>query len=37
MERNISKQGRISARAPHEVYETLMLAADLTGASANHT
>lgn len=36
MEPNISKQDRISARVPHEVYETLMLAADLTGATVNH-
>ena len=35
MEPSISKQDRISARVPHEVYETLVLAADLTGATVN--
>ena len=35
MKPSISKQDRISARVPHEVYETLMLAADLTGATVN--
>lgn len=35
MESTLSKQDRISARVPHEVYETLTLAADLTGATVN--
>ena len=35
METILSKQDRISARVPHEVYETLMYAADLTGATVN--
>ena len=35
MEPSISKQDRISARVPHEVYETLVLAANLTGATVN--
>lgn len=35
MEPTLSKQDRISARIPHEVYETLMLAANLTGATVN--
>jgi uncharacterized protein (DUF1778 family) len=35
MEPSISKQDRISARVPHEVYEKLALAADLTGATVN--
>ena len=35
MEAAISKQDRIGARVPHEVYETLRRAADLTGATVN--
>lgn len=35
MEPGISKQDRISARVPHEVYEKLALAAELTGATVN--
>ena len=35
MEPALSKQDRISARVPHEVYETLKLAADLSGATVN--
>ena len=35
MKPSTSKQDRISARVPHEVYETLVLAADLTGATVN--
>ena len=35
MEPRISKQDRISARVSQEVYETLMLAADLTGATVS--
>jgi uncharacterized protein (DUF1778 family) len=31
----IAKQGRIGARVPHEVYETLCRAAELTGATVN--
>ena len=31
----ISKQDRIGARVPHEVYETLCRAAELTGATVN--
>ncbi len=31
----ISKQARIGARVPHEVYETLCRAAELTGATVN--
>lgn len=30
-----AKQARIGARVPHEVYETLCRAADLTGATVN--
>jgi uncharacterized protein (DUF1778 family) len=30
-----AKQERISARVPHEVYETLCRAAELTGATVN--
>ncbi|MDS4028191.1 MAG: DUF1778 domain-containing protein [Candidatus Contendobacter sp.] len=30
-----AKQDRIGARAPHEVYETLCRAAELTGATVN--
>ena len=37
MKPSISKQDRISARVPQEVYETLVLSADLTGATVNHT
>jgi len=35
MEPTLSKQDRISARVPHQVYETLCHAADLTGATIN--
>ena len=35
METNIIKQDRIGARVPHEVYETLCRAAELTGATVN--
>ena len=35
MEPTLSKQDRISARVPHEVYERLCHAADLTGATVN--
>ncbi len=35
MEPTLSKQDRISARVPHEIYETLCHAADLTGATVN--
>jgi uncharacterized protein (DUF1778 family) len=31
----VAKQDRIGARVPHEVYETLCRAADLTGATVN--
>ena len=31
----IAKQDRIGARVPHEVYETLRRAAELTGATVN--
>lgn len=31
----IAKQDRIGARVPHEVYETLCRAAELTGATVN--
>ena len=31
----IAKQDRIGARVPHEVYETVCRAADLTGATVN--
>lgn len=31
----MSKQDRIGARVPHEVYETLCRAAELTGATVN--
>ena len=30
-----AKQDRIGARVPHEVYETLCRAAELTGATVN--
>ncbi len=32
---SIAKQDRIGARVPHEVYETLCRAAELTGATVN--
>ena len=32
---SIAKQNRIGARVPHEVYETLCRAAELTGATVN--
>ena len=35
METGIIKQDRIGARVPHEVYETLCRAAELTGATVN--
>ena len=35
METGISKQDRIGARVPHEVYETLCRAAELSGATVN--
>ena len=35
MEPRLAKQDRISARVPHEVYERLLYAADLTGATIN--
>ena len=35
METSIIKQDRIGARVPHEVYETLSRAAELTGATVN--
>ena len=35
MEASIIKQDRIGARVPHEVYETLCRAAELTGATVN--
>ena len=35
METAISKQDRIGARVPHEVYETLCRAAELSGATVN--
>jgi uncharacterized protein (DUF1778 family) len=31
----IAKQDRIGARVPHEVYQTLCRAAELTGATVN--
>jgi uncharacterized protein (DUF1778 family) len=31
----VAKQDRIGARVPHEVYETLCRAAELTGATVN--
>ena len=31
----LAKQDRIGARVPHEVYETLCRAAELTGATVN--
>jgi uncharacterized protein (DUF1778 family) len=35
MESVITKQDRIGARVPHDVYETLCRAAELTGATVN--
>jgi len=35
METNIIKQDRIGARVPHDVYETLCRAAELTGSTVN--
>lgn len=35
METVISKQDRIGARVPHEVYQTLCRAAELSGATIN--
>lgn len=35
MDANIIKQDRIGARVPHEVYETLCRAAELTGSTVN--
>ena len=35
METSIIKQDRIGARVPHEVYETLCRAAELTGSTVN--
>ena len=35
METGIIKQDRIGARVPHEVYETLCRAAELTGSTVN--
>ena len=35
METAISKQDRIGARVPHEVYQTLCRAAELSGATIN--
>lgn len=35
METSIIKQDRIGARVPHDVYETLCRAAELTGATVN--
>ncbi len=35
MESAIAKQDRIGARVPHEVYETLCRAAELSGATVN--
>lgn len=35
MEIAVAKQDRIGARVPHEVYETLCRAAELTGATVN--
>ena len=35
MASEIAKQDRIGARVPHEVYETLCRAAELTGATVN--
>ncbi len=35
MKPTVTKQDRIGARVPHEVYETLCRAAELTGATVN--
>ncbi len=35
MSNTLAKQDRIGARVPHEVYETLRRAAELTGATVN--
>ncbi len=35
MENTVAKQGRIGARVPHDVYETLCRAAELSGATVN--
>ena len=35
METNTAKQDRIGARVPHDVYETLCRAAELSGATIN--
>ncbi|MFA7293377.1 MAG: DUF1778 domain-containing protein [Rhodocyclaceae bacterium] len=35
MATTVAKQDRIGARVPHEVYETLCRAAELTGATVN--
>jgi uncharacterized protein (DUF1778 family) len=35
MESNTTKQDRIGARVPHDVYETLCRAAELSGATIN--
>jgi uncharacterized protein (DUF1778 family) len=35
METVVAKQDRIGARVPHDVYETLCRAAELTGATVN--
>ena len=35
MDTTIAKQDRIGARVPHDVYETLRHAAELTGATVN--
>ena len=35
METSMAKQDRIGARVPHDVYETLCRAAELTGATVN--
>jgi uncharacterized protein (DUF1778 family) len=35
METTIAKQDRIGARVPHDVYETLCRAAELSGATVN--
>jgi uncharacterized protein (DUF1778 family) len=35
MASTVAKQDRIGARVPHEVYETLCRAAELTGATVN--
>jgi len=35
METSMAKQDRIGARVPHDVYQTLCRAAELTGATVN--